>query len=66
MPDDAMSAEVFLMEPTKFTPDVFGVGDVECRCGCLKYTNITGSPQSSLVAQCPGCGDWIEVVPRPA
>lgn len=64
--DGEIGAEVFITEPTKFSPDVFGVGDVECRCGGLRYTNITGSPQCSLVAQCPSCLDFIEVVPRPA
>lgn len=65
MPEDGITAEVFITEPSDKAPDVFGVGEVSCSCGGLRWTNITGS-QCSMTSECPYCHEVLEVVPRPA
>ena len=59
--EDRITANVFMMPATENAPDRVGIGSVECSCGTVRYLNITGSPQCSLVAWCPEC---IEVIPE--
>jgi len=44
-------------------PDAAGVGPLTCSCGVLTLGPASGWRQSSLVANCPACGDRLEVWP---
>lgn len=63
--DGPIHAEVELREGGYVLgdPDVLGVGGVFCRCGVLKFSNVTGTPQTvSMQSRCPECDDIVELI----